>query len=420
MKQNLSILFICIFMASLLSACGNSEHGIDYPDDTLNSPSEDIDIPESSELPKTYDGELTVKFYFGSRTGHYSGQINEAGVPDGHGTFVVENLTGETWTYKGDWIEGHWEGTGMTTWSSGQTYSGEYTHDEETGYGVLILATGEQYEGMFVALSIVGEGALYYTNGASFKGTFTDLDNAIGTYYDSEGFVYNATIEKGELKLRPVNDFFSDEDRQAHYNELYQSYQYSALIEYINKYLSENEVTPLDSAYSILDLLGSAVEYEGQWNVTFDSFDSKYILTFVGADRISNNISVAVSVEDTWLEVLVGFRKSGWLFFDNVALSIDGQQVYSKSIKSYDTTKNVISGNTIEEYCSCSFNDSVLEQLADAETAILRFSNNDSKQIYDHTLTQNEIDALYCGLLLSNNNRELGNLLYRYNNFTIV
>ena len=371
---------------------------------------------ETSSTLGVYEGEITLNFLFGTRTGTYSGEIDENGLPDGRGKFTSKNSTGEIWTYEGEWIAGHWEGTGTSTWESGQVYSGEFTNDSETGSGTFIMETGEKYEGTFNARVLSGDGILYYPDGSSFIGTFTDFYNATGEYCDKDGVSYEATIKDGELDLRPLCDFFSDEERQNQYNNLYQSYRYSELIAYINEYLSENDATPLDSAYAILDLIIPASQYEENWNISLDEFDSKYVLSFVGADSITKDSSVAVSVEGTSLNIKVGFRKTDWLFFDHIELSINGERVYTARVNSYDCTRNVISGNTIEEYCECGFYDSVLEQLETAETAILRFSCEESGEVYDHTLTQNEIDALYCGLLLRVNNRELSNLIYRYNN----
>lgn len=403
--KKLAIIFFCVLF---LAGCSNAEKNSNTPqgEPSVGAPS----------TPETYEGELTLDFAFGTRTGSYSGEINSDGLPNGHGTFTSENPSGDTWTYEGDWVNGHWEGTGTSTWSGGQTYSGDFTNDSETGHGIFTMETGERYEGTFQSRSIYGEGTLYYPDGASFVGTFTDFGNATGEYCDKDGITYEATIKDGELSLRPLSDFFSEEERQNQYSELYLSYRYSELIAYINEYLSENDATSLDSAYAILDLITPASQYEENWNVSLDEFDSKYVLSFTGADNITKDNSVAVSVKGTALDIKIGFRKNGWLFFDHIALSVDGEQVYTASVKSYDCTRNVISGKTIEEYCKCSFYDSVLEQLETAQTVILRFSNEDSGEVYDHALTQNEIEALYCGLLLRENNRALSNLIYRYNN----
>lgn len=252
-------------------------------------------------------------------------------------------------------------------------------------------------------------------DGTTFEGKFTDNINAKGTYTDADSILYNAEMIDGEFTLDPVIDFFSDVERQEQYKEMYQSYRYSELIEYVNEYLSSNNVTPLDSAYSILDLLTPLTQYADSWNVKFDDFDSTYTLSFKGADKISSKNSIVVNVKKTSLDIKIGFRKKGWLFFNSIELSIDGKRAYGASVNSYDVTRNVISGSIIEEYCLCSFYDDVIESLKDADTVILRFENSESEEVYDHTLSQAEKDALYCGLLLRVNNKELSNLLFRYN-----
>ncbi len=209
-------------------------------------------------------------------------------------------------------------------------------------------------------------------------------------------------------------NFFSDRKNRLLYDELYKSYRYSELKNLVQTYINTNKVANDDVAYTILEYIDLVIPFESEWNIFFDEFDNKYELTFNEAMEISSSNSVSVSLKGTNLDIKVGFRKNEWLFFDEIALSIDGKKEYSASVKNYNRTDNVISGNTIEEYCSCSFYDNALESVGKSETVILRFSNKKSGEIYDHTLSQSEKDALYCGLLLRINNRDLSNLIYHY------
>lgn len=398
---------IVIIMVCLLLLAGCNDGNVDG--DTLQS---ETSLTESN-APKPYEGELTLEFSFGTRTGMYSGEVNSDGLPNGVGTFECQS---SGWTFAGEWDSGHWNGTGITKWNDGTMYDGEYQNDTIQGDGIYTFPDGIVISGKFADGVPSGNCTLAFTNGISFIGQFEDFLNAAGKIEDENGTSRNANIVNGELVLIPLNDFFNDAQRQEQFNTLYKSYQYSALADYINMYISENEIDSSDSAYAILDLINPALAYESKWIIAFDEFDSKYVLSFLGADSITKDSAVAVSVKDTDLNIKTGFRKTNWLFFDHIALSVNGEQIYTASVKSYDCTRNVISGKTIEEYCECSFYDNILEQLGTAETAILRFSNENSGEVYDHTLTRNEIDALYCGLLLRVNNRELSNLVYRYNN----
>lgn len=408
MKKILSFVIPSFIVLFTLCSCG-SDHSIDANQTCIvDSTSVSTSNDESSICRNR---EMTIDFFFGSRTGTYSGELDAQGLPNGHGVFTSITPAGTAWTYDGEWVNGHWNGTATTTWEDGASYTGEYCNDIMYGHGVYEFETGERYDCYFNDFDIQGEGTLYYTDGSYLQGVFDGFYDAIGTYH-TDGFEYEAILEDGELSYYPYNDFFSDDQRQTIYESLYKSYRYSELLEYINEYISAASPTPIDSAYKIIDCVQPIVEYENQWNVECDDFDGTYILTFSGLADISQSNAVAVSLEESGLTIKIGFRKNGWLFFDSIALSIDKEVVYRASVS--NTTRNVISGSVIEEYCYCDFYDSVIEQLHSADTAILRFSNSDSKDYYDHTLSQAEKDAMYYGLLLRNSNKELSNILYQF------
>lgn len=65
----------------------------------------------------------------GDRTGTYTGDLVD-GLPDGVGKFVAKNLLGEVWTYEGEFVQGHFEDEGVTTWETGQIELGTYKNDE--------------------------------------------------------------------------------------------------------------------------------------------------------------------------------------------------------------------------------------------------------------------------------------------------
>ena len=180
--------------------------------------------PNEKANPIQYAGEMTLDFYFGCRTGTYSGEVNESGLPTGYGKFESTTPDGVSWKYEGDWLDGHWEGNGKTTWSDGSSYEGALSKDTQNGYGTFVYSTGERYEGIFVDGQMSGygtiyltegqryegnfesgvchgEGTFYWDNGAYFIGTFDDFHNAAGVYHDALGFVEEAKIVDGELQL---------------------------------------------------------------------------------------------------------------------------------------------------------------------------------------------------------------------------
>lgn len=412
-RKGVLVLSVFLFFALFLSSCSGAIGTNIEGKKSANTEQEETQVSEQASF--WHEGQMTISFYFGDRAGIYSGSINETGLPDGQGSFHCDSLE-NNWIYDGEWSNGHFNGYGTTKWDSGQEYEGEFSNDYQNGHGTLLLENGTRCEGSFVAGIFCGDGTVTFSDGGVLTGTFSNSDNGKGTYCDIDGYNYNATLSDGELNLIPCVDFFSDPDRVAQYEQLYKSYQYSELAELVNDYIENNDLTPIDNAYSILDVLTPSLAYEKQWVVNFDEFDSTYNVSFPGLHGISSSESVAVSLKKSDLQIYVGFRKSGWLFFDKIELSIDGERVYSASCKSYDVTRNVISGHTIEEYTECDFYDNVVEQLGTAEKSILRFTNTTSGEIYDHTLSQNEMDAMYYGYMLQGTYRELGNLLYRWNN----
>ncbi len=159
--RKLAIILVCIL---LLAGCNNNEGS--------NSVLQDEPSTSVSNVPGNYDGELTLDFSFGTRTGVYSGEIDDNGLPNGQGKFTSENSTGETWTYEGDWVAGHWEGNGIANWASGQRYTGTFSNDVQ-----------------------VGDGRLDYPDGSYFEGTFTDNSNATGFVYEKNCRFYAKIID---------------------------------------------------------------------------------------------------------------------------------------------------------------------------------------------------------------------------------
>lgn len=375
-----------------------------------------ISACEQSPPPTSLqDQEITLEFSFGERTGIYSGDINSDGLPDGYGTFASENSSGDTWTYEGDWINGHWEGTGASTWEDGAQYQGEFSNDVQSGQGSYTLTSGDKYVGTFVDGEPLGEGTLYYSDGSHLSGEFNGLFNAQGTYYSSDGYSYAAILETNELSLTPLQDFFSSTDRQNYYTELFKSYQYTNLVQYVNDYIDQNDVTPLDTAYKILDLITPLQGYESSWIISHDDFDDTYSVTFSGASEISNSCSLSASVKSTASDLKLGFIRNDWLFFDHIEISVDGVKCYSIYVGN-DTVKDVLSGSAIREYAFCSIPEDIVKQIHDGQNVIMRFINDETHEYLDHTMTTAEKDALYCAFYLQINNRDLDNLLYRYNN----
>lgn len=128
MKKVLS-LFISLFFIFILTSCGNDNNII-------------------NKISNVTDKQMTLNFTFGNRTGKYTGEVDENGLPNGKGKFESKNADGDSWSYEGNFKNGHFEGQGTTVWNDGQKQIGEFHNDFMTN-GKLFKNENLLYEGRF-------------------------------------------------------------------------------------------------------------------------------------------------------------------------------------------------------------------------------------------------------------------------------
>ena len=126
---------------------------------------------------------MTLKLSYGERTGTYTGDLNESGLPDGTGKFVSENAEGEKWTYEGGFKNGHFDGEGKTTWENGFIEIGTYKDDN------IVPMKGNEIKTL-------------YTNPEKFKNHCVEIIGKVfaAPEYDDEGVAIQmwGDIEKSE------------------------------------------------------------------------------------------------------------------------------------------------------------------------------------------------------------------------------
>ncbi len=88
---------------------------------------------------------MTLNLSYGERTGTYSGDVDENGIPNGQGKFTSENEAGEKWTYEGGFVNGHFDGEGKTTWANGTAEVGTYKND------VIVPMSGNEIKTLYTA-----------------------------------------------------------------------------------------------------------------------------------------------------------------------------------------------------------------------------------------------------------------------------
>jgi len=99
---------------------------------------------------KVTDKQMTLSLSYGDRSGIYTGEVNEQGIPNGKGKFATQNAEGAPWVYEGDFKNGHFEGQGRTTWpNDNEEQSGNYSNDNMNGQGKTIKNNTVTYEGNY-------------------------------------------------------------------------------------------------------------------------------------------------------------------------------------------------------------------------------------------------------------------------------
>ena len=99
---------------------------------------------------KVTDKQMTLSLSYGDRSGTYTGEVNEQGVPNGKGKFTTQNAQGNPWIYEGGFKNGHFEGQGRTIWpNDNEEQSGNYSNDSLNGQGKSIKNNTITYEGNF-------------------------------------------------------------------------------------------------------------------------------------------------------------------------------------------------------------------------------------------------------------------------------
>ena len=119
--------------------------------------------------------EKTVYFEDGSRTGIYTGQV-EDGVPHGAGKFDYADKNGNNFTYEGEFKEGKFSGYGILYFSTGHKHCGFFENGRLNGYATMYNPNGHiTSQGQFVNGKLSGLGAIYDGFGnLLYKGRFVD------------------------------------------------------------------------------------------------------------------------------------------------------------------------------------------------------------------------------------------------------
>lgn len=207
-KINLALRVVIILLVVLtMSGCSDDPDSIKA---NQSDPKTAESSTETSVKSGEYDGEITLEFVFGERTGTYKGTIAN-GLPDGYGEFTTKSESGTKWTYKGEWEKGHFNGEGQTEWSDGSKEVGMYINDEITPLSEIetkkMISQPDNYKNHFVEITgLVFVQPEYFEGGVAIQ-MYTDIDN----YGDNViAYLYGSDIQVENDELVRVRGLVGD------------------------------------------------------------------------------------------------------------------------------------------------------------------------------------------------------------------
>lgn len=228
--------------------------------------------------------------------------------------------------------------------------------------------------------------------------------------------------DDAEIETRPVEstttgapDFFSDKERQSTYKELYISYQYANLLNYLNEYISEHSPSDADSVYKILKFVEPAAEAVQNCTVVYDEFDNDYSVNYNGNTGIDASTCVYGEVSGTYIKVTLGFVKSDWLFFDKTTIKFSDDDKDTSLYNSYNIQRDTIGGGNIKESVFITPSDKETDKYKTDKDITIRFENRETNETFDHTLTQTEKNAVATMGILYRAYRNCSDLQYNWN-----
>ena len=150
------IIFSIVILSFLLSSCSVNK--------------DNITSEISAQATTVENMDFTLKAFYGDRSGIYSGEVLNS-IPNGQGTFTAKNTEGTSWTYTGDFKNGHFQGNGVTSWDTGEKQEGLYENDAFVN-GKFYATNGDFYHGIFEN-NMIKEGKWYASDGTIlYEGIF--------------------------------------------------------------------------------------------------------------------------------------------------------------------------------------------------------------------------------------------------------
>lgn len=227
------------------------------------------------------------------------------------------------------------------------------------------------------------------SSGVGINVTWNDEDAFFVIYPESTGL----DIGSLPIKIDRPPDFFTDDARRKAYKELNENFQFSEILAMANEYIAQNNPAETDSAYAIAEQAQAGLDAMESCTIVKDEFEGDLSIYYNGVEKLSSEINFLPYIDDHSDTILVGFTASDWLFFNTVYIKADDEMVEQSHFKDTAMTQEV-TDNGIYEDISITLSQDDIDKILNSENTMIRFENDETDKTKDHTITENEKNAL--------------------------
>lgn len=194
------------------------------------------------------------------------------------------------------------------------------------------------------------------------------------------------------------NEFFADDDRISKYYGLLMNCRYEELYSMLEEYLAGEDITGIDAIKELEACLSELIELMSSCVVTEDSIEGNAKIQYKDALDISAKQCIIPILETSkytgaMIEYKLGLQKNDWLFFDRIT-AVAGESKNTCTYKSYEVNRDVLSGGKICEYIYSSGFNLIFSNAKELSAGTIRFENTSTKEIFDHEITETELNAI--------------------------
>lgn len=285
-----------------------------------------------------------------------------------------------------------------------------YKDDSEYPSALLLKNNGNNKD-----LSVNTLDTLYVEFSDELKDVTEVVKDENDEYYMT-GFIFNEELEYDTLpkSLSEItdDDFFLKDGNVEFYNKAINNGDYKALYDKILTYINGNEVDEFDSAHEILEIIEPVESVLENVEINYDDIENLATIYYKGLNDVSsqNYIVPYITTKDKDMNILLGFEKDGWLFFDEIIFNIDGEV---EKLYSLDPETSTLGGSKIRETIIKDYDEELIDKLINAKEVKMRFSGKNGE--LDYTLTDVDIKALKVIRMFNDLYPTLPNLEYRFN-----